>query len=490
MKRFLLFLIAVILAGFMGCQNFLVENPQQSLPVDLVLSNATGLANIVTGMYNALHTANIAGGNYNVLVEIMADNVLWKGSFTTYQDFANRAVVPDNGNTTAWWTDSYKAINTANIVLDAVDKINDPTLTQAQKDIYKGDAYFVRGIVYLQLAIVYGKPWNFTADQSHLAVPVRTKPVTSSSAFENLPRATVAAVFAQVDADLKQAVTLLPATRTDRRATKNAANGYLMREEMEKANYAGAAAYAQTIRGGGYTLTAAPYTVFQTKFSTESVFEIAFTTNDNPGVNAGQHAFYAPNSLGGRGDIVITQSFVDATAQIVTAAQKAAITAAGGTVADLRVTTMQNGNTANTSSTIKYFRTTNDDDVQSLRLSDVLLIRAEALAEQAATLAAVPAEVYTLVNQVRERSLSVTGGTATKAMIDYSAANFATKQDLINAILLERRVELAFEGDRFYTLRRKGLDMRGLAPSSNKVTFPIPQPEIDANPSMTQNPGY
>jgi hypothetical protein len=490
MNRLKLFLMALVVAWLAGCENSLTEYPQQSLDQDLALSNTSGLSAAVTGLYDAIQSANIAGGNYNVVAEIMADNVVWKGSFTDYADFNNRQMTPLNGNTVGWWTDSYVAINMANVVLDAVGKISDPALTTAQKDIWRGDCYFVRGMVYFQLALAYGKPWNFTSDHSHLAVPVRTKPVASSSDFENLPRATMAAVFAQVESDLQQAVTLLPATRTDRRATRYAALGYLMRMELEKRNYAAAASYAQQIMAGGFSLTASPYGPFQTKFSTESVFEIAHTTTDNPGVNAGQHAFYAPTSLAGRGDIVISQSYVDAVNRIITPAQQTAITAASGTATDQRRTLLLNGLVANTSATVKFYRTTNDDNVLTLRYADVLLTRAEALAEQAASLAAVPAEVYTLVNTVRKRAITVTGGTSSNTLIEYSAASFADKQALIDAILLERRVELAFEGDRFYTLRRRGLDMRGLAPSDNRVTFPIPQVEKDANPSMVQNPGY
>jgi hypothetical protein len=94
------------------------------------------------------------------------------------------------------------------------------------------------------------------------------------------------------------------------------------------------------------------------------------------------------------------------------------------------------------------------------------------------------------VNTVRKRAILVTGGTSNNTLIEYGAASFADKQALIDAILRERRVELAFEGDRFYTLHRKGLALRGLAPSDNRITFPIPQQELDANRAIVQNPGY
>ncbi len=497
MNRAKIFLLALAVTGLVGCADFLLETPQQSLDLDEVGKSAEGLRSLVTGLYDGIQSANIAGGNYNVIPEIMADNAVWTGSFTTYLDFASRQMTAANANTVGWWTSSYRVINIANHVLDVVNQIDDPTLLDAEKDLIRGDAYFVRGMVYFELARVYAKPWNFTPANDHSAVPIRTTVVKSPADLENLPRSTMAQVFTQAENDLLQGVSLLPATRANRRATSHAARGYLMRMEMVKGNYSAAANYAQQIMGGGFVLTPVPSGPFtdlvsrtSIKFSTESIFEIAHSATDNPGVNAGQNAFYASAALGGRGDIRISTAYVTAIGQIITATQQTAITAAGGTATDLRVTTMLTGTTGNTSATRKFTNSLRDNNVLNLRYADVLLTRAEALAEVAADLASVPAEVYTLVNTIRNRAIRVTGGTASNTMIQYTAADFATKADLINAILLERRVELAFEGDRFYTLHRKGLTMRGLAPSDNRVTFPIPQPEVDANPLMTQNPGY
>ncbi|MBI4427977.1 MAG: RagB/SusD family nutrient uptake outer membrane protein [Ignavibacteriales bacterium] len=504
MKRQKLFMMAVVVTTFIGCGDFLVEAPQQAIDVDEAMTKGSGVRAMVTGLYSGIHSPAIAGGNYNVIAEIMADNVLWTGSFVTYLDFHNRAMTPANANTTDWWTASYFAINRANIILDAVSTLVDPTdpnLTDAVKNVWRGDAYFGRGILLFKLAFVYSKPWNFTVGNTHLAVPIRTKPVRTPTELENLPRNTLAQVYAQVQADLDSAVNLLPATRpaAERgRATRHAARGYLMRLAMAKSDYAAAANYAQQIIAGGFSLPSSPALAFNgNKFSTESIFEIAWTTSDNPGPNAGQVAFYAPPANGGRGDIRISAAYVTAVGQIITAAQQAAVTAAGGTATDQRVITtagnanrMLNGLTANTSATLKFALSDRSCNVINMRLPEVLLTRAEALAEQAVDLASVPAEVYTLLNQVRRRAILVSGGTSNQSMIDHSAASFTTKQELIDAILLERRIELAFEGDRFYTLHRKGLSIRLLAPSDNRITFPIPQPEVDANPNMVQNPGY
>ncbi len=64
------------------------------------------------------------------------------------------------------------------------------------------------------------------------------------------------------------------------------------------------------------------------------------------------------------------------------------------------------------------------------------------------------------------------------------------KQELIDAILLERRIELAFEGQRYHDLVRRNMDVSGDPAGANNTIFPVPQREIDANSNISQNPGY
>lgn len=84
----------------------------------------------------------------------------------------------------------------------------------------------------------------------------------------------------------------------------------------------------------------------------------------------------------------------------------------------------------------------------------------------------------------------------------YMDVVFASKAEAIDAILLERFKELAYEGHRFWDLKRRGLPVERLAsdaPTSIaavvaagnfRFLLPIPQPEILANNLMEQNPGY
>jgi hypothetical protein len=120
-----------------------------------------------------------------------------------------------------------------------------------------------------------------------------------------------------------------------------------------------------------------------------------------------------------------------------------------------------------------------------IRLADIILLKAEALNETGDV-----AGAATLVNQIRTRAkLSNTTAAAQDAMR--------------LAIEKERRLELAFEGIRWFDLKRTGRAIEvmnsctgagevplGYHLTTNRLMFPIPQSELDKNTKLVQNPGY
>jgi hypothetical protein len=121
-----------------------------------------------------------------------------------------------------------------------------------------------------------------------------------------------------------------------------------------------------------------------------------------------------------------------------------------------------------------------------LRLADILLLKAEALNELGDV-----AGAAALVNQIR-----------TRVQLPNTSAN--TQEAMRLAIEKERRLELAFEGHRWYDLKRTGRSIEvinnakvpdGITPegynlTQNRLLWPIPQAELDKNSKLTQNPGY
>jgi hypothetical protein len=114
--------------------------------------------------------------------------------------------------------------------------------------------------------------------------------------------------------------------------------------------------------------------------------------------------------------------------------------------------------------------------VHVIRLAEVILIRAEALARQDRLEEAVDA-----YNEVRVR-----------AGLDphVFGVDVSTQADVLAAIWQERRVELAFEGDRFSDLVRTGRAVDVLGIPAFRTRWPIPQSERDVAPNLTQNEGY
>ena len=123
---------------------------------------------------------------------------------------------------------------------------------------------------------------------------------------------------------------------------------------------------------------------------------------------------------------------------------------------------------------IKYTRAgTGEDNFRVLRLAEVILIGAEAKAQNNDLVGSL-----TLLNRIR-----------TRAKLAPSVA--VTKADLLSAIEQERRVELAFEGHRWFDLVRTGRAQTLLGiTDARRLLLPIPFRDITNNPNITQNDGY
>jgi hypothetical protein len=117
-----------------------------------------------------------------------------------------------------------------------------------------------------------------------------------------------------------------------------------------------------------------------------------------------------------------------------------------------------------------------------LRLSEVYLMLAESVGNTSEGLEA--------INKVRRRAFGLPINTPAAA-VDYTAAtaNFKT------AVIQERRLELAFEDDRWYDLKRTGTLVSTMRAQGKTIQefnnlLPIPQAEINVNPNLKQNDGY
>jgi tetratricopeptide (TPR) repeat protein len=468
-----------------ACTDYIeVPQPAQSLPSDAALSDVAGLETALIGAYDALQSSDFGATGIAMNPNIMADNGEWRGSFPSYIDMYNRQLTANNGEVAGLWQTAYLAINHANLVLNGIATIDDPALTPEVSDRLEGEALFLRGMAHFELVRYFGKPWGANSS-SDLGVPIMTTPVAVVADITFPPRNTVAEVYGQAIEDLTNAARLLDPTGARGQANSTAANAYLARIAFQQRRYQDAADLAQQVLDAGYALTASPEEPFFSEGTSEEIFAVINTPQDNPGVNGSLATFHHVNGRGG--DVVVSEDLkTNGYGAIISSEEQAE--AAPGTIVDLRPLRLTSSDVFNIEKYEDFAN--NSDDNMVVRLAEFYLMRAEALAR----IDGINAESLELLNAVRTRALRLQNEAGelsdASAIVAYEAGDFADADELIEAIILERRVELAFEGDRLHDLRRLERDVRGLPFDDDRLVFPIPQREIDANDQLIQNPGY
>jgi starch-binding outer membrane protein, SusD/RagB family len=424
-----------------ACDSPLDTDPTAAIDSETALTTARGIELGVNGAYRGLLSGNTYANQFMVYPDLYADNLDFTGTFQTDREVGQRSISTSNGAVLGIWQTQYNAINRTNNLLDAIPNVGE--LTAAQASRYRGEALFIRALVYHDLVRLFG------------GVPLVLTPSRGAGPEAEVSRASAADVWARVIADLEEAATLLPTTRVTGRATRDAANALLARAYLETGAYAQARDKATAVIGtNSYSLVPDFATLWTTKNSAESIFELQFSIN----ITNSLAFWYFPASLGGRLGFAPTADLYNAY-DADDERRDASIGVAG---------TQRYGR--------KYSRiATSDDNIPLLRLAEMYLIRAEANAR----LGADPATVRADINMVRER-----------AGVDPLDASVDTQQELLDAILHERRLELAFEGHRFYDLRRMGVAESVLSLPAFRLLWPIPQADIDVNDSLTQNPEY
>lgn len=454
-----------VLITFSSCEKKIFEEPYNSLSPADAFSSPERIEKAATGMYDALQNLEFFGGRVLIYTDIRGIDTGAPSYFAQIPQF--NTLSSTNADIRLSWQAAYRTINETNLFTKNLEanpgKISDELTLK-----YNSEAKYIRALSYFYLVNLWAQPYKFTADGSHLGVPLILTVADDPFATSNqVARNTVAEVYTQIENDLLDAAVNLPSAPATKsfqyvaRATKGAAYGLLARTYLYKQDYNKALEYAnKVIDLSVYSLNPSPVDAFETFTTNESIFSVAHSGGDNPNTNhaLGQH--YSPTK---RADISISPDYVNLM-----------------DVDDLRRSELiisQNS----AFWTTKYTAVT--DWVPVLRYSEILLIKAEALANLAAG-TTVDATALALVNEVRQRSSPAETITA------------ATKQDLIAAILLERRIELAFEGQGLFEFLRTGRNVpeHGIVPEqpygSDYVVFPIPFNDMQKNPNLVPNPGY
>ncbi|RWY54283.1 RagB/SusD family nutrient uptake outer membrane protein [Mucilaginibacter gilvus] len=502
----LLTLILVFTCIFSCKKNLDTTNPNV-VTTSNYFKNSNELAAATFAIYSAWHGSNLVGREWFFLHDLRSDDVLTGGSQleAPRNQILIGVVDPSNPVMNAVWNTLYTVIHRANTVID-----NGPNVTDnaALRDKLVGEAKFLRGWAYYELASMWG------------SVPIYTTTVKSPTDYQ--PKAKMEDVYAQAVKDLQDAAAVLPGKSTSEagRATKSAANAMLGRVLMQSGDYTAAKTAllkVPTAGADGYSLTPRFLDNFEeeTEFNSESIFEMIYSDKgDNnfnwgsgvgDGVSADQTTVRNQeyNPIGWR-NLIPSNKMLNEFENVATGAAKTdpryayTFYQTGDTFNNGTATLVdadQNGNSSIVNGkTIKVgFRKfqliykedratasfhPGSNNQRVLRYAEVLLNLAECENELGNSTAAVG-----YLNQIRAR--------ASVAMPPYPTTQFpvGSKTDVAKAIIHEKSAEMTNEEVRNIDIlrwRKKGYFATEPLSwySAAKEFLPIPQSEIDNNPKL------
>ncbi|RYY88752.1 MAG: RagB/SusD family nutrient uptake outer membrane protein, partial [Chitinophagaceae bacterium] len=421
------------------------------------------------------------------------------------------------------WQNNYYAIAQINQVLAAIPQLNvSPAVTAAERNSWEGQLYFLRALMYHDLARTYGyEPTMGVQGQDRGSVPVmlQTPGTIEEAVAVKPPRATADSVYRRIYADLDSANKRLATNNSGLPfiATKAAAQALYARVALYRRDWVNAARWADSVLAvaanvNRMTAPSSYVSSWTSQTNPESLFEIRFANQgENIGVNTSLQTSYT--TLAERGRPTLTAGFGDlvAATPLLQALGFTGIAAngSGGTFTgrsdDVRNLLFESGTTGRGTARIECTKfigkngVANLDNVPVIRIPEVYLIRAEARLNNGD----IPGAVNDLVRvkQARYSNYATTqqpldNTLAANTGLPLAAPTPPAANTLYGEILRQRRLEFAFEGHRWFDFKRLGLTLPKATATlytgytDFKVLAQIPVRETDINPNLVQNFGY
>jgi len=470
---------------FLGqsCADYVDYDPIENYQItaDVYFQSAGDYEAAVIGTYDPVQWMYL-----NILIgDIASDNSFSGGESASdvigLQQIDNMTHNPSNDNLTSIWKWCYEGINRANYLEQNKNKI-----AFDHKEALYGEVYFLRAYYYFELVKLFGD------------VPLFTTNRLTAGDSKSLQRVPASEVYEQIEADLKNAASVLPSSQSQKgRATKYAAQALLGKVYLYQDKFSDAAMVLENVVGN-FTLVSNYGSQFLKagENGSESIFEVqhsntsnwydwGFTPQGTEGnfgvIHNGPRAFGGPTYASGWSFNVPTadlyNSFEDGDSRkdasildIVAFAQETGATYAEGYkhTGYFNNKYIPRAGESGAQTELNYLT-----NYRSIRYADVLLMAAEANVRSTTPNVA---KAQTYLDLVRDRAFGDTAHRVT-----------ATKQ----AIWDERNFELSMEGHRFFDLVRTGQaasKIDGFVEGKHGV-FPIPQQEVDIS-GLTQNSGY
>lgn len=482
MKRIV---VALALFHLASCDTLdLVPISQRS--VEGFYQNQTQLNQAIMGCYNGLRNALVSQQYSYMLTESRSDNTFQSldyndGNITRFSETSLLPVLY-----TAW-SNSYNKIQRCNKVLEELPKIDIESQLAKQ---YEGEAKFIRALLYFDMIRFWG------------GVPIVTKSLTINEGYE-VSRNSIEEVYSLIEQDLRDAAELLPSAYDAAnygRATRWAAKGFLGKTLVYQSGYPlqknrwteAANILKEVIDSGQFEFFEDYAEIFKhaNERGKQSVFSLIFRSGaegeGNPFPTRNAPNFVSRNEV----------PFGGSPLQLFLSADLINSFEAGDLRKDAAIASTWTHTSGEVIESMPYSKKYLDGPVAAasdwdinwiaLRYDDVLMLYAECLNENGFN---PDGEAVTILNRFR-----------TRAGLEPKSVN--SQQEFRLWMENERRFEFCFENQRWFDLVRtdRALEvmksflaqygLESAMQSKDRYFYPIPQPAIDINNKITQNPGY
>lgn len=489
-------LVAALLVGFTGCDSLLDDvEPSTSVSGEVVLTTETGAQALRASMYSKIRENFGFTTGYFVGPSAFTDETRNRTGSTRYQGLNEAVGTSGTAHMGNWGI--YEVIQDANLIIGALEPeiFTDP----ATLDIYRGEALAIRAFAMHTMVKVYGyEPGNYSQGPEanwDAGIIIRTEPVLDLADADLRPRSSVGDVYTQILNDLSTAKTLLAGRNSDNTyITEAFVDGLTARVNLYAGNWGAAASAAQdaidNFPGDLVTDQADYATMFDESSGggnhPEALFKIVIDPNTENSTGGGSFANNGPGTYTSDGFLaqLPTQFLLDKyDAADYRNEWYIPCTESQNNTGLASPTGCTDVNT-NGLASVKFQgdKGQSVDDLPMMRVAEMYLIRAEALAKDANNPAAGVAPLQTLRDARNAPAIP--------------AAALLSIQAFEDEILDERMRELAIEGHRFYDLKRLQRDVRNpdgsikMRADSYRILAQIGSGLINVNDLLVENPGY
>lgn len=411
----ILFSVAII-----SCNSILDVNPVDAISDEIAIKDRSGVEKALTGSYNALQSTGLYGRYQVIAGDLAADNLIWTGTTQDFGQMINKPIPADNSIIDAMWAGAYDGINRVNNIIGKLPEISG--INKADQDQFMGEALFLRSILYFNLANYFGN------------VPLRLKPTLDLSNIDMAATSKLLILKQCID-DLKTASKLMSTTQIPGHANKFSAEALLSKVYLTDFHQSGNKTSADSSAAIATSMINTGRNMF---------FEVVF---DIQNYNRLAQYFYS-RTYAGRYEIAPSDGLINSFEPL-----------------DIRKNASIDYDDKNKPYCIKY----NDvaggaDNVSVIRVEDLYLTRAEALAYSNGDILKIKSDI----NFIRNKA----------GLANTTAENL---NDLKLAIENECRHEFAFEGHRWIDLVRTKRASTVLGIEEKYYYFPIPLSELQTN---------